>query len=189
MTFLNIAHMLRVSFVYCLLVFLGSMANASEPRIQSVKEALGGGQVAFIGRIISTHEIERKADRITGEADIEVRHCYYGIDFKTAKTVKLCYVINTSVYHAFPVQFNISDDVLFVLSRELVSNRYFFSSDFEIGLDFAYIIGDTFPENYYRGSKMRFINIYRNQLIYSEEKNDINKWASERAAELNRNNF
>lgn len=177
-------------FAYCLLVFSGllfalnSMAAASEPLIKSVKEALENGQVAFIGRIISTHEIERETTQITGEANIEVHQCYYGISCKAVKHVKFRYVINTTVYRSFSVQFNVSDEVLFVLNKPLVSDSYFFSSDFETGFDFAYIIENTFPENYYDGSKIGFVNIYRRQLICSEEKEDIKKWTGKRAVEL-----
>lgn len=183
--------MLRKFFVYCI-VFLGlistmhSIATASEPPVESVKEALASGQVAFTGRIISIHEIQRESAQIIGEANIQVHNCYYGMDCKNLKNIKIRYIIDTVDERAFPVQFNVSDEILFVLKRPLISDSYFFSSDLERGLDAAFIVGDTFPENINRGSKIRFINIYRNKLIYYEEKEDINKWVRKRAIELDR---
>lgn len=123
--------MLRKFFVYCLFIFLGliftmhSIAAASEPPVESVKEALENGQVAFTGRIISIHEIQRESAQIIGEANIQVHNCYYGMGCKNLKNIKMRYIVDTVDERAFPVQFNVSDEILFVLKRPLISNSYF----------------------------------------------------------------
>ena len=162
------------------------MLSAYDPPFISVKEALENGQVAFAGRIIRIDEAQREAAQIIGEAHIQVHNCYYGLDCEAVEIVKMRYIIDTVAERSFPVQFNVSDEVLIVLKKPSSSAGYFFNSDLESGLDVAFIIVDTFPENIKKGSKIRLINIYRTKLTYHEEKQDINKWAKERAIRLNR---
>jgi hypothetical protein len=184
--------MLRKSLVYCLFVSaisfftINPMLLAYEPNIESPKKALESGQVAFAGRIVRIDEVQRDAAEIIGEAHIQVHNCYYGLDCRTVKLIKMRYIVDTVAERSFPVHFNVSDEILVVLKKQVSSNSCLFHSDLESGLDAAFIIGDTFPENFYKNSKMRLTNIYRNKLIHHEEKENINKWAKERAVRLNR---
>ncbi len=168
-----------VIFAKCPIIF------AYDPPIIGVKEALKSGSVAFIGRIVRIEESERDQTQIIGAARIQILHCYYGMDCNKRKVIKMRFVIKTIVERTIPVQYNVSDEVLIVLSKSVSSDSFFFNSNLGNNMDNAYIIGDTFPENFYSFGKIRFINIYRYRMVYTEKKYDIDRVVKERALMLN----
>lgn len=171
--------------ILMLMLAQGPVLFAFEPPLISVKKAIENGNVAFSGRIIKIEELERQKTRIIGVAHIQINDCYYGMDCDNRKFAKMHFVIRTVVERSLPVQFNVSDEILIVLSKPVQSSTFFFNSDWNSGFDHAFIIGDRFPEGYHRNDKVRYINIYRHRLTYLEEKDDIDKLAKERALKLN----
>jgi hypothetical protein len=164
------------------------MALAYIPPMMSPEEAIKGGRVAFVGRVVRLEEIKRGGS-ITAEARLEVLECYYGIDCGEAKYVNMQYICETVVHAMNSVPLHISDKYLIVLNIPIAGNEISFNSDDSYRaegrpLDFIYRIDDVFPKDLLEKETMVLEYQYFGSDPYNVKKSDFEKWANERSRGL-----
>jgi hypothetical protein len=145
------------------------------PKI-TAEEAIRNGKVAFVARVVKLEEIRRQDDQTVVEAKLEVINCHYGIDCKKNKFIRMRYVSETVIDGAFPVDFEVSSELLVILNHPILQPQVTFASNYKDGFDFAFVIADTFPQKYFQSNTLRLLNIYHPSSVFTVTKEDLEKW-------------
>jgi hypothetical protein len=149
------------------------------PKI-TVEEAIRNGKVAFVARVVRLEEFKRQDAQTFVEAKLEIIDCYYGLDCKKNKFIQMRYVSETVIHGAFPVDFQVSSELLVILNHPISPPQATFTSSYKDGFDFAFVIADTFPKDYFQSNILRFLNIYHPSSVFTVTKQDIEKWTREK---------
>jgi hypothetical protein len=172
-------------------ILLSGNIEASELPQTLVKDAIGVGQSAFIGHVVSLTETKRDHDSVIAEMSVELVQCFYGVDCSSIKNLHIRYFSKINGLTEYPVDFWISEEYLFILKHPVKGNIVDFDSDLSVGIDEAYRIDVNTAETGYEKSpylkskdkKVRFKSVYgaRSEYII---RNDLEKWINERASQL-----
>ena len=167
--------MMRISYIIILMLLFASNAVAFEPPQYSLADAVDRAESIFIGRVIKIEENEVGEYSVKATATIKVLNCIVNVDCDEFKEIKIVYYSQTHADRAFPVNFPISTNILFPLRKRIRSNILFFDSDWNDGIDIAYIIGDSeFTLSYKETSNFALYNIFLPSIKEESSMREIN---------------
>jgi hypothetical protein len=163
-----------------LCVWFGYRASyAYEPPRECLKEALGKGNLSFIGKVIREQEIRSDVDEASVEMIVEVRECLYGLACQKGKRLRIEYLSQAFVEGVFPVHFRISTEYVFVFRNQNASKDLLhFDSALKDGTDWAFQ-GETLPRSPLEddGELVPFRNVYTGKPCENVKIKELVSWS------------